>query len=212
MSRSLLPMFSSRTSMVSVLTFKCLIHFELTFVYGVKIVALSSISLICMSVFMAIPYSFDYHSFVIVWNQGVCCFQICSSQDCCGFWRSSVVPDKFCCCSVTQSCLTLCSPMACFASRFVLLKIAVASGGLLWSLTNFAAVQSLSRVWLFAAPWPAACQASLSFPISWSLLKLMSTELVMPSNHLIFCHSLLLLPSIFPSIRVFSNELALHIR
>ena len=121
MSRSLLPMFSSRTSMVSVLTFKCLIHFELTFVYGVKIVAISSISLICMSVFMAIPYSFDYHSSVIVWNQGVCCFQICSSQDCCGFWRSSVVPDKFCCCSVTQSCLTLCSPMACSMPGFPVL-------------------------------------------------------------------------------------------
>ena len=120
-SRSLLPMFSSRTSMVSVLTFKCLIHFELTFVYGVTIVALYSIPLICMSVFMAIPYSFDYHSFIIVWNQGVWCFQICSSQDCCGFWRSSVVPDKFCCCSVTQSCLTLCSPMACSMPGFPVL-------------------------------------------------------------------------------------------
>ena len=55
-------------------------------------------------------------------------------------------------------------------------------------------------------PWTAACQASLSFTISWSLLKLMSTELVMPSNQLILCHPLFLLPSIFPSIRVFSNE------
>ena len=75
-----------------------------------------------------------------------------------------------CCCSVTQSCLTL------------------------------------------VAPWTAARQASLSFTISWSLLKLMSIELVMPSNHLIFSHSLLLLPSIFPSIRVFSIESALLIR
>ena len=58
----------------------------------------------------------------------------------------------------------------------------------------------------------AACQASLSFTMSWSLLKLMSIELMMPSNHLIFCHPLLLLPSVFPSIRVFSNELALRIR
>ena len=64
----------------------------------------------------------------------------------------------------------------------------------------------------FATPWTAACQASLSFTISWSLLKLMSIESVMPSNHLILCHPLLLLPSIFPSITVFSNESALHIR
>ena len=61
-------------------------------------------------------------------------------------------------------------------------------------------------------PWTAAHQASLSFIISWSLLKLRSVELVMPSNHLILCHPFLLLPSIFPRIRVFSNELALHIR
>ena len=73
-------------------------------------------------------------------------------------------------------------------------------------------VQSLSHVWLSVTPWIAARQASLSFTISQSLLKLMSIELVMPSNHLILCRPLLLLPSIFPSFRVFSNELALHIR
>ena len=73
-------------------------------------------------------------------------------------------------------------------------------------------VQSLSRVWLFATPWAAACQASLSFTISWSLLKLMSIELMMPSNCLTLCCPLLLLSSIFPSIRVFSNESALRIR
>ena len=61
-------------------------------------------------------------------------------------------------------------------------------------------------------PWTAACQASLSFSISQSLLKLMSIESVIPSNNIILCHPLLLLPSVFPSIRVFSNELALHIR
>ena len=72
--------------------------------------------------------------------------------------------------------------------------------------------QSLSRVQLFATPWTAACQASLSFTIFQSLLKFTSMELVMPSNHLILCHSLLLLPSNFPSIRVFSSELALRIR
>ena len=72
--------------------------------------------------------------------------------------------------------------------------------------------QSLSRVWLFATPWIAAHQASLSITNSQSLLKLMSIKSVMPSNHLILCRPLLLLPSIFPSIRVFSNESILHIR
>ena len=73
-------------------------------------------------------------------------------------------------------------------------------------------VQLLSFVQLFATPWTAACQASLSITNSQSLPKLTSIESVMPSNHLILCHPLLLLPSIFPSIRVFSNESALHIR
>ena len=73
-------------------------------------------------------------------------------------------------------------------------------------------VQSLSRVWLFVTPWIAACKASLSFTISLSLLKLMTIESVMPSNHLMLCHTLLLLPSIFPNIREFSSELALCIR
>ena len=63
-----------------------------------------------------------------------------------------------------------------------------------------------------ATPWTAAHQASLSFTVSWSLLKLISIESVMPSNHFILCHPLLFLPSIFPSVGVFSNELALHIR
>ena len=76
----------------------------------------------------------------------------------------------------------------------------------------FSSVQSLSRVWLFAIPWTAACQASLWVNNSQSLLKLMCIESVIPSNYLIFCHPLLLLPSIFPSISVFSNELVLHIR
>ena len=73
-------------------------------------------------------------------------------------------------------------------------------------------VQSLSRVRLFATPWTAAHQVSLSISNSWSLLKLVSIESVMPSNHLILCRPLLLLSSIFPSIRVFSNESALCIR
>ena len=72
-------------------------------------------------------------------------------------------------------------------------------------------VQSLLCVQLFVTPWTAECQASLSFAISQSLLKLMSIELEMPSNHLVLCCPFLLLPSIFPSIRVFSNESVLHI-
>ena len=73
-------------------------------------------------------------------------------------------------------------------------------------------VKSLSRVRLLATPWTAARQASLSITISRSLLKLVSIESVMPSNHLILCHPLLLLPLIFPSMRVFSNKSVLHIR
>ena len=74
-----------------------------------------------------------------------------------------------------------------------------------WLNDQFSSVQSLSHFWLFVTPWTAAHQASLSITNSWSLLKLMPVKLVMPSNHLILCHPLLLLPSIFPSIRVFSN-------
>ena len=77
---------------------------------------------------------------------------------------------------------------------------------------NIQSSQSLSCVQLFATPWTAAQQASLSIPNSRSLLRLMSIESVTPSNHLILCHPLLLLPSIFPSIRVFYNESALPIR
>ena len=80
------------------------------------------------------------------------------------------------------------------------------------TLDNFSSVQSLSYVWLFATPWTAAHQASLSITNFWSFLKLMSIESVMPSNHFIFCHPLLLLPSIFPSMRVFSSESVLCIR
>jgi len=76
---------------------------------------------------------------------------------------------------------------------------------------QFSSVHSLSHVWLLATPWTAARQASLSITNLQSLLKLISIESVMPSNHLILCCPLLLLPSIFPSIRVFSNKLALHI-
>ena len=103
--------------------------------------------------------------------------------------------------TVCSLCLRLCS---CPANRFI-------SASFLDSI-YICTVQSLSHVRLFATPWIAARQASLSITISRSLRKLMSIESVMPSNHLILCRPLLLLPSIFPSIRVFSNESVLHIR
>ena len=77
---------------------------------------------------------------------------------------------------------------------------------------QFSSVQLLSHVWLFVTPWTVACQVSLSITNSQSLLKLMFIESVTPSNHLILCRPLLLLPSIFPSIRIFSNESVLCIR
>ena len=77
---------------------------------------------------------------------------------------------------------------------------------------QFSSVQSLSHVWLFVTPWITARQASLSITNSWSLLKLMPIKSVMPSNHLILCHPLLLLPPFPPSIRVFSNESTLCMR
>ena len=79
-------------------------------------------------------------------------------------------------------------------------------------MLSFVVVQYLRYVWLFATPWNVACQGPLSSIVSWNLLKFLSIELVMLSNHLILCHPLLLLPSIFPSIRIFSDELALRIR
>ena len=79
-------------------------------------------------------------------------------------------------------------------------------------ITIYIAVQSLSHVWLFVTPWTTTYQAPLSFTIPPSLLKLMTIELVMPSNYLILCFPFLLLASFFPSIRVFSNESALRIR
>ena len=94
-----------------------------------------------------------------------------------------------------------------------LLKFQLLFRGLIYFHINmFSSVQSLSRVWLFVTPWTAAHQASLSTTNSRSLLKLMSIESVMPSNHLIIWRALLLPPSVFPSIRVFSNESALCIR
>ena len=81
-----------------------------------------------------------------------------------------------------------------------------------YKLWEGSSVQSLSHIRLFATPWTAACQASLSITNSWSMFKLMSIESVMSSHHLILCRPLIFPPSIFPSIRVFSNESALQIR
>ena len=91
-------------------------------------------------------------------------------------------------------------------------KIVIVTTAVISPVTEFSSVQLLSRVQLFGTPWTVACQASLSFTISWSLLKLMSIRSVMPSNHLILCRPLLFLPSIFPSIKVFFNESVLRIR
>ena len=95
---------------------------------------------------------------------------------------------------------------------FVIPWTTALQASLSFTISQFFIVQSVSHVQLFVTSWTAAQQASLSFTVSQSLLKLMSIESMMPSNHLILCHPLLLLLSIFPSIRVFSNESALCIR
>jgi len=99
-----------------------------------------------------------------------------------------------------------------FVGKVMCLLFNILSRLVIAFLPRSSSVQSLSHVPLFVTLWTAAHQTSLSITNSWSLLKLMSIELGMPSNHLILCHPLLLPPSIFPSIRVFSNESALHIR
>ena len=134
--------------------------------------------------------------------------------------------------SLAQSCPTLCDPVNRLSNkqprthpgllskekaREKKIYFIVPSGGHKWNQRKtpkylFSSVQSLSRVQLFATPWIAARQASVSITNSRSLLKLMSIESIIPSNHLILCRPLLLLPSIFPSIRVFSNESVLRIR
>ena len=132
------------------------------------------------------------------------------------------------CCSVTQSCPTLCDPINCSITGFYvlhcLLKFAhthtfsqwchatISSSVILFPSgpQSFPTSGSFPVSQLFVNPWTAARQAPLFSTISWSLLKLMSTESVMPCNHLILCHPLLFLPSIFPSIRIFSNESALQ--
>ena len=103
----------------------------------------------------------------------------------------------------------LCPPASGEAALLIFLFKWTLLSSFFWANSS---IQSLSRVQLFATPWTVARQASLSITNSWSLPKLTSIERLMPSNHLILCPPLLLLPSSFPSIRVFSNELALHIK
>ena len=104
-------------------------------------------------------------------------------------------------------------PCRLFALKSSLSNISITiSAFLSFWLISVSSLQSFCRVKLFGTPCTAARLASLSITNSWSLLKLLSIEAVMPSNHLILCHPLLLPPSIFPSIRVFSNESVLHIR
>ena len=91
-------------------------------------------------------------------------------------------------------------------------KVNICTNGYVFMYVCSQSVQSFSHVWLFAIPWTAAHQVSLSFTISWILLKLMSIESMMSSNHIILCHPLLLMPSNFPSIRDFSNKSVLRIR
>ena len=119
------------------------------------------------------------------------------------FYLLGVLVLHFVCRSVIQSHLIFVEGVR-SVSRFSLF--------LMWTSSCSSSVQSISRVRLFATPWTAARQASLSITNSWSSPKPMSIESVMPSSHLILCRPLLLLPSIFPSIRVFSNKPALHIK
>ena len=108
---------------------------------------------------------------------------------------------------VRHDWLSTAQHMAALGNFFLVMRVGVTS-----ALVTSLVVQSLSHVQLFVTPWTAAHQTSLSFTVSWSLLKLMSIASVMPSNHLVLCHPLLFLSSIFPSIRVFSNGSALRIR
>ena len=114
----------------------------------------------------------------------------------------------------TRYFVVMCLHSSLFQKKILCLMFHWRSGAKKWvrGIIIVVVVQSLSRVQLFVTPWIAACQASLSFTISWTLLKLMSIESVIPFNHFMLCHPLLLLLSVFPSIRVFSNEWAHRIR
>ena len=153
------------------------------------------------------------------------CLTLCNPMDCSTPGRAvchhsqSLLKLMFIESVMPSNYLILCCPLLLLPSIFPSIRVFPMSQFFsthpaLWSnaLIYTHSVQSLSHVRLFAIPWNAACQACLYITNSQSLLKLMFIESVMPSNHLILCHPLLLLPSIFPSIRVFSPESALHTR
>ena len=159
-----------------------------------------------------IPYSF--------WLSSVCCVNHCHtevsfflhSHHILNFpldhWVLGIIDSLF---QVKRKTLWVSKATCLFLQLARWLPHSVSQYSCLISVHDISSVQSLSHVWLFAIPWTAACQVSLSITNSENVLKLMSIELVMSSNHLILCHHLILLPSIIPSIRVFSNE-SVHIR
>ena len=120
-----------------------------------------------------------------------------------------VIPLCVCVCVCVCACVCMCAYVY---VQFYFFSYELSQDIEYTSLVYIVFIQSLSCVRLFVTPWTTACQASLSFTISQSLLKLRSIDSAMPSNHLILCHPLLLLPSIFPRIRVFSSESVLHFR
>ena len=138
---------------------------------------------------------------VSLWSQDGCQQQQSSMISCLLWWWEEVVEEW------NSACLSSCS-----RGDRSLLELCVVPAGVGPSLCPVETCCCSVGQSCLCDPWTAAHQASLSFANSWSLLKLISVESVMPSNHLILCYPLLLLPSIFPSIKVFSNELVLHIR
>ena len=131
---------------------------------------------------------------------------LASLQTCCVLFHPGAFTIPF----ALESCMASLTPLSVLQGHFSGSVPEVRQLCCSFLRPQFSSVQSLSHVKLFATPWTTALQASLSITDSWSLLKVMSIESVMPSNHLILCRPLLLLPSIFPSIRVFSNESVLH--
>ena len=134
-------------------------------------------------------------------------------------WKCSSDPDRLLC-TFRESLyfyfldlvVSLCAPLFMQHTRVQFIEERHTGGKLLQMCISLAAVQSWRRAWLVVTSWTAACQSPLSSTISWSLLKFMSVELGMLYNHLILCRPLLLLPSVFPNVRVFSSQLTLHIR
>ena len=150
-----------------------------------------------LSIFISVFFVYLYLSLPLPWSVCLkapqCCWPIQRTNVCYTDFFPTYFPFSI---SLTDSDLYYCFSSTCFG--FSLLSF-------FWFL-SFSSVQLLSRVWLLETPWTAACQSSLYITNSQSPLKRSSIQLVMPSNHLILCRPLLLLPSIFPSIRVFSNE------